>query len=117
MKVLIRPLAPDWKDPALKGLRWALLKDRDKLGAEQRSDLDALVAQYTSKRTARAWLYREQLRDILNRKQINVVSTMLGQWCTNVMRSDSKVEPIKKRSSHEPQPLWQHRRLDYRLCA
>jgi transposase len=80
-------------DPDLKGLRWALLKDRDKLHTEQRNDLDALVAQFTSKRTARAWLYCEQLRDILNRKQINVVSAMLTQWCTNVMRS--KVEPMK----------------------
>jgi transposase len=80
-------------DPDLKGLRWALLKDRNKLRTEQRNDLDALVAQFTSKRTARAWLYREQLRDILNRKQINIVSAMLTQWCTNVMRS--KVEPMK----------------------
>ncbi len=47
-----------------------------------------------TKRTARAWLYREQLRDIVDRKQINVVSAMLGQWCTNVMRS--KVEPMKE---------------------
>jgi transposase len=74
-------------DPDLKGLRWALLKDRHKLHPEQRNDLDALVAQFTSKRTARAWLYREQLRDILDRKQIHVVSAMLTQWCTNVMRS------------------------------
>ena len=81
-------------DPDLKGLRWALLKDRNKLHAEQRNDLDALVAKFTSKRTARAWLYREQLRDILDRKQINVVSAMLAQWCTNVMRS--KVEPMKE---------------------
>ena len=35
----------------------------------------------------------EQLRDILDRKQINVVRGMLAQWCTNVMRS--KVEPMK----------------------
>jgi len=81
-------------DPDLKGLRWALLKDRSKLRVEQRNDLDALVAQLTSKRTARAWLYREQLRDILDRKQVNVVSAMLAQWCTNVMRS--KVEPMKE---------------------
>jgi transposase len=80
-------------DPDLKGLRWALLKDRNKLHVEQRRDLDALVARFTSKRTARAWLYREQLRDILDRKQIHVVSAMLAQWCTNVMRS--KVEPMK----------------------
>jgi transposase len=81
-------------DPDLKGMRWALLKDRSKLGSEQRADLDALVTQFTSKRTARAWLYREQLRDILERKQIQVVSVMLAQWCTNVMRS--KVEPMKE---------------------
>ena len=80
-------------DPALKGLRWSLLKDRRKLSREQVDDLHHLVAQYTTKRTARAWLYREQLRDILSRKQYFVVSTMLRQWCTNVMRS--KVHPMK----------------------
>lgn len=80
-------------DPDLKGLRWALLKDREALPINQRADLDALIARATTKRTARAWLYREQLREILDRKQINVVSTMLAQWCTNVMRS--KVEPMK----------------------
>jgi transposase len=80
-------------DPELKGLRWALLKDRARLDAEQRADLDTLVAQFTTKRTARAWLYREQLRAILERRQVNVVRTMLGQWCSNVMRS--KVEPMK----------------------
>jgi transposase len=53
-----------------------------------------LVAQYTTSRVARAWLYREQLRDTLDRKQPNVVKAMLRQWCTNVMRS--KVEPMKK---------------------
>jgi transposase len=80
-------------DPTLKGLRWALLKDRSKLNVEQRHDLDALVVHYTTNRVARAWLYREQLRDILDRKQPNVVDSMLRQWCTNVMRS--KVEPMK----------------------
>ena len=81
-------------DPALKGLRWALLKDRSKLSSDQARDLDRLVVQFTTKRTARAWLYREQLRDILGRKQINIVSAMLAQWCTNVMRS--KVDPMKQ---------------------
>jgi transposase len=80
-------------DPALKGLRWTLLKDRSKLSHEQATDLDRLVIQFTTKRTARAWLYREQLRDILDRKQFNVVSAMLTQWCRNVMHS--KVEPMK----------------------
>ena len=80
-------------DPALKGMRWKLLKNRDHLPADQRAELDSLIAFVTTKRTARAWLYREHLREILNRKQINVVSAMLTQWCTNVMRS--KVEPMK----------------------
>jgi transposase len=80
-------------DPSLKGLRWTLLKDRQKLTADSRAELDALIAQVASKRTARAWVYREQLREVLDCKQINVVSAMLAQWCTNVMRS--KVEPMK----------------------
>jgi transposase len=81
------------RDPALKGMRWALLKDRDRLSDSRRADLDALLAHLTTKRTARAWQYREDLREILGRKQINVVRDMLKQWCTNVMRS--KVEPMK----------------------
>jgi len=81
------------RDPALKGMRWVLLKDRDRLNTEQRSDLDDLVAHITTTRTARAWAYREQLREILDRKQINVVRSLLLQWCTNVMRS--KVESMK----------------------
>jgi len=80
-------------DPSLKGLRWALLKDKSKLTSAQRHDLDALIVQSATKRTARAWQYREELRVILDRKQINVVSAALSQWCTNVMRS--KVEPMK----------------------
>jgi len=81
-------------DPDLKGLRWALLKNRRNLNTSQCADLDALISHITTKRTARAWLYREQLRDILERKQINVVTALLAQWCTNVMRS--KVEPMKE---------------------
>lgn len=80
-------------DPSLKGLRWKLLRDRASLTAEGRADLDAFVAQVATKRTARAWLYKEQLREIMERKQVNVVRAMLKQWATNVMRS--KVEPMK----------------------
>ena len=58
-----------------------------------RADLDALLIHLTTKRTARAWAYREQLREILNRRQINVVRLMLAQWCTNV--TCSKVAPMK----------------------
>ena len=48
-------------DPSLKGLRWTLLKDRHRLSADARADLDALISQAATKRTARAWLYREQI--------------------------------------------------------
>jgi len=81
-------------DPSLKGLRWKLLRDRADLTPDARADLDALIAQVTTKRTARAWLYKEQLREIMERKQVNVVRDMLTQWATNVMRS--KVEPMKE---------------------
>ena len=80
--------------PDLKGLRWTLLRDYAELGESARAELDVLLARLTRRRTARAWVYREQLREILDRKQINVVSAMLWQWCTNVMRS--KVEPMKQ---------------------
>ncbi|AWB35085.1 ISL3 family transposase [Orrella marina] len=80
-------------DPSLKGLRWKLLRDRDSLKPEAKADLDALVAQVATKRTSRAWLYKEQLREILDRKQIHVVRAMLWQWTVNVMRS--KIEPMK----------------------
>ena len=81
-------------DKSLKGLRWSLLKDRSRLKPEAAADLDALIARLTTVRTARAWLYKEQLREILDRKQINVVRGMLEHWCTCVMRS--KVEPMKE---------------------
>ena len=80
-------------DKSLKGMRWTLLKDTAKLKPEAAADLDALISKMTVKRTARAWVYKEQLREILERKQINVVRAMLLHWCTCVMRS--KVEPMK----------------------
>ena len=81
-------------DKSLEGMRWSLLKDRSRLKPEAVADLDALIARYATVRTARAWLYKEQLREILERKQINVVRAMLQHWCTCVMRS--KVEPMKE---------------------
>jgi len=81
-------------DKSLKGMRWSLLKDRSRLKPEAAADLDALIARMTTVRTARAWVYKEQLREILERKQINVVRSMLEHWCTCVMRS--KVEPMKE---------------------
>jgi transposase len=60
-------------DPSIKGLRWALLKDRRAVRGARRQELDAPLVKMTTKRTARAWHYREQLREILTRKQPNIV--------------------------------------------
>jgi len=81
-------------DKSLKGMRWSLLKDRADLKPDAAADLDALIARMSRVRTARAWAYKEQLREILERKQINVVRAALQHWCTCVMRS--KVEPMKE---------------------
>jgi transposase len=80
--------------PTLKGMRWTLLKDRSRLKPQAAAELDSLIAKLARVRTARAWLYKERLREILARKQINVVRTMLAHWCTCVMRS--KVEPMRE---------------------
>ncbi|GGG29290.1 ISL3 family transposase [Chelatococcus composti] len=81
-------------DKSLKRMRWSLLKNRASLKPEAAADLDALIARMATVRTARAWVYKEQLREILARKQINVARDMLKHWCTCVMRS--KVEPMKE---------------------
>jgi len=57
-------------DPSLKGLRWTLLKDRSKLTVAQRTELDALLSHLTTTRTARAWQYREQLREVEPIKEV-----------------------------------------------
>ena len=67
-------------DKSLKGSRWTLLKDRGRLNTRANAELDALLARMTTLRTARAWAYKEQLREILERKQINVVRHMLQHW-------------------------------------
>lgn len=79
--------------PDLKGLRWKLLRDYASLPAASRADVDDLLTCLATRRTARASVYREQLREILDRKQINVVPRLLKQRSTNVMRS--KAEPMK----------------------
>lgn len=80
-------------DPSLKGLRWTLLKDAFALTPEAGAALYALLHSPRLTVTARAWTYKEKLREILDRKQINVVRRRLAHWCGCVMRS--KVEPMK----------------------
>jgi len=81
-------------DPSLKGLRWPLLKDSSSLKPEAAAALYGLISQPKLKRTARAWIYKEQLRQSLDRKQVNVMRDTLKYWCGCVMRS--KVEPMKE---------------------
>ena len=81
-------------DRSLKGMRWTLLKDSYSLKREAAAELYSLITQPTLKRTARAWLYKEQLREILERRQVNVMRAMLRYWSTCVMRS--KVQPMKE---------------------
>src|SRR5690606_4785240 len=72
-------------DKSLKGMRWSLLKNRASLKPEAAADLDALIARMATVRTARAWVYKEQLREIFTRKQINVARVMFKYWCFFVM--------------------------------
>ena len=80
--------------PSLKGMRWTLLKDAFDLTPEAGAALHGLITQPKLTRTARAWVYKEKLREILQRRQVNVLRATLKHWCTCVMRS--KVEPMKE---------------------
>ena len=55
-------------DKSLKATRWTLLKDSSRLRPKAAGELDALIAKMTAKRTVRAWVYKSQLREILERK-------------------------------------------------
>jgi hypothetical protein len=57
----------------LNGMRWTLLKDTARLKPQSAANLDALIAKMTLRRTARAWSCKKQLRETLERKQINLV--------------------------------------------
>ena len=81
-------------DPSLKGMRWTLLKDAFSLKPQAGAALHGLINAPRLTRTARAWIYKEQLREVLDRKQINVVRESLKHWCVCVMRS--KVDAMKE---------------------
>ncbi|WP_144022249.1 transposase, partial [Caballeronia sordidicola] len=81
-------------DKSLKGMRWTLLKDVFSLKPAAGAALHGLINAPKLTRTARAWIYKEQLRELLDRKQINVMRDSLKHWCVCVMRS--KVEPMKE---------------------
>lgn len=81
-------------DPTLKGMRWTLLRDVFNLNASAGAALHALLHAPKLTLTARAWTYKEKLRLILERKQVNVMRASLQHWCTCVMRS--KVDAMKQ---------------------
>ena len=81
-------------DKSLKGMRWTLLRDVFGLKPAAGAALHGLITAPKLTLTARAWIYKEQLRDLLDRKQINVMRDSLLHWCICVMRS--KVEPMKE---------------------
>src|SRR5690606_41707566 len=76
--------------PALKGMRWALLKDVFSLGAKAGAALHGLIRAPRLTRTARAWTYKERLREILGRKQINVMRGALDRKSTRLNSSHVK---------------------------
>ena len=81
-------------DKSLKGMRWTLLRDVFGLKPAAEAALHGLITAPKLTLTARAWIYKEQLRDLLERKQINVMRDSLLHWCVCVMRS--KVESMKE---------------------
>ena len=71
-------------DPALNGLRRMLLKDSRRFNAAARADLDSMIGENNTKLTTRAWVYRGQLREVLNHKPTKVERLILKQWRANV---------------------------------
>ena len=70
---------------ALKGLRWTLLRDGLTLSEAQQARLAEL--QRENKRLYRAYLLKESLANILDRRQPNVVAELLTKWCNWASRS------------------------------
>lgn len=96
-------------DPALKGMRWSLLKDVEELNLAQLTDLEALISQYTTNRTARSCMYREKLREIPDRKKIHVLTKNAAPVVHR--RHAFQGRTYEGRRTHDPSSFRQHRRL------
>jgi transposase len=70
---------------SVKGLRWALLKNPLTLTETQQATLSTL--QKVNRPIYRAFLLKEQFRDLLDRQQVNVVRALLRKWCDWACRS------------------------------
>lgn len=71
----------------LKGTRWMLLKDASSWSARQQELLTTIEKSRTFSQSARAYQYKEQLREILQGKLPNVVEKKLLSWCSRVRKS------------------------------
>lgn len=71
--------------PTVKKSRWALLKNPVNLTEAERAKLAAIQGE--NKRLYRAYLLKEQFRDILDRRQHNVVRRLLRRWLGWATRS------------------------------
>lgn len=69
----------------MKGLRWALLKSDLTLTEAQRASLSELKR--TNRRLYSAYLLKEQLGDILDRRDVPVVEELLRRWCASAVRT------------------------------
>jgi transposase len=70
---------------AMKKTRWALLKKPIDLTEAERTKLASI--QRENQRLYRAYLLKEQLRDLLDRRQYNVVCRLLHDWLAWAARS------------------------------
>lgn len=78
--------------PALKKTRWALQKNPWNLDGIERAKLTTV--QHTNQRLYRAYLLKETLLAVLDRRQINVARTKLREWLAWAQRS--KLSPFVK---------------------
>ncbi len=69
----------------LRGTRWALLKNPTTLTEAQQTCLAEI--QRDNKELYRAYLLKEQFREILDRRQPNVARALLYKWCDWASRS------------------------------
>ena len=90
----VRALAGTDNAAALKKTRWALLKNPWNLTAVEGDKL--VEVQRTNRPLYRAYLLKETLAEIFNRRQVNVAREKFIAWCAWAARS--RLAPFKKLS-------------------
>ena len=82
----------DGYEPVLTKSRWCLLKRPENLTAKQKLKLKDLVRY--NLRSVRAYLLKEDFRQLWNYESTAWAAKFLDEWCRQVMRS--RIEPLKK---------------------